>query len=94
MGGGNSLNLIRVPSLDEMRNIIFSSDLNGKITPSSHNVWNWEFYLYRQSQYNTTDCSYSLEITISVTQRWFYKNETTRGIHTISTFSPIIECIE
>ena len=94
MGGGNPLNIIRIPSLNEMKNIIFSSDLNGKIAPSSHSVWNWSDYLYRQSQYNSADYSYSLEITISVTQRWIYKNETTRERYVISTFSPIIECIE
>ena len=94
MGGGNSLNLIRIPSLDEMKNIIFSSDLNGNITPSSSSVWNWSNYLYRQSQNNPTDYAYLLEITISVTQRWFYRNETTRSISELSAFSPIIECIE
>ena len=31
--GGNPLNIIRIPSLDEMKNIITKSDLNGSITP-------------------------------------------------------------
>lgn len=39
MGGGNPLNLIRVPSLNEVKNIIFSSDLNGSITIKNINTW-------------------------------------------------------
>lgn len=41
MGGGNSLNIIRVPSVNEAKNIIFNSDLNGNITSGSNLVWNY-----------------------------------------------------
>ena len=40
MGGGNNNVIIRIPFLNEFRNIIFKSDLNGSITPGSNFVWN------------------------------------------------------
>ena len=40
MGGGNNNVIIRIPFLNEFRNIIFKSDLNGSITPGSNLVWN------------------------------------------------------
>ena len=40
MGGGNNNVIIRIPFLNEFRNIIFKSDLNGSITPGSSLVWN------------------------------------------------------
>lgn len=44
MGGGNSLNLIRIPSSNEVKNI-FSSDLNGSITPGNSNTWQYDIYI-------------------------------------------------
>ena len=56
MGGGNSLNIIRVPSVNEAKNIILSSDLNGSITPSDTKVW-WQVnpfgLMWTQNNINT-----------------------------------------
>ena len=58
-GGGNNLNLIIVPSSNEVENIIFSSDLNGNITlPYNSNAWNWIINYFWQTQNNKEENTY------------------------------------
>ena len=55
MGGGNYFNIIRVASMNEVKNIIFSSDLNGSITPSDGNTWQCNkstFVMWSQNNVN------------------------------------------
>lgn len=55
MGGGNPLNIIRVPSMNEVKNISIGSDLNGSITPSDTKVWqvNPSDLMWTQNNINT-----------------------------------------
>ena len=65
MGGGNNNVIIRIPFLNEFKNIIFKSDLNGSITPGSSLVWNKVSYdpyvLLTWSQNNYVENAYSVD---------------------------------
>lgn len=57
--GYNNLNLIIVPSSNEVENIIFRSDLNGNITPPyNSNTWNWIIKYFWQTQNNKDENTY------------------------------------
>ena len=64
MGGNNNV-IIRIPFLNEFRNIIFKSDLNGSITPGSNLVWNrvpYEIYNWcTWSQNNYVENAYLVD---------------------------------
>ena len=95
-GGGNSLNIIRVPSVNEARKIIFKSDLNGNITPGSNLVWNKALSNLRTwSQNNDVGNAYlvdehaeSNEHNNKAATYHRHPNNSTTYIH---TFRPIIE---
>ena len=65
MGGGNSLNIIRVPSVNEAKNIILSSDLNGSITPGNSNTWQYDIYEVMMYQNNTNGLAYMTKSSMS-----------------------------
>ena len=94
-GGGNNLNLIRVPSLNEVENIIFTTDLNGTISPSDTNVWHWIVNYHRWSQNNVNGNSYVTGLQSG--QGGIYKGLCLKnGLYDsawgqIFVFSPIIE---
>ena len=92
--GGNSLNLIRIPSLNEVSNIMVSSDLNGNITPWDVNVWHWIYNYYFWCQNNRTTYAILSELSTSEAYQTYHpKNEMDirRGL---CDFVPIIEYIE
>ena len=76
--------------MNEFRNIIFKSDLNGSITPGSNFVWNKElFNLYTWSQNNYVENAYSVdEYAESNTHN---NKDYTYEYYNRYTFRPIIE---
>ena len=58
-GGGNNY-LIRTPSLNEHKNILYNSDLNGSITIGNDSTWN-KRSIYCWDQDNKTDTGYMIE---------------------------------
>ena len=91
-GGGNNLNLIIVSSLVEMRNIIFSSDLNGNITPWDVNVWHFATNHFNWFQNNSTTLATVGEITSSyLSDSMFSKNTAVKNVSQPCVFKPIIE---
>lgn len=95
MGGGNSLNIIRLPSVNEVKNIIFTTDLNGSITPWDVNVWHWITNYLWWSQNNENDTAYATGSQISnpiAYKNPFLKNTTyNQAWSMIYVFGPIIE---
>lgn len=90
MGGGNPLNIIRIPSINEGRNIIVSSDLNGSITPGNSYTWqynNSSHAMMYQNNKNELALAYKENDWIQPT---FYDKSTifTRGnsFHTVIEF--------
>lgn len=57
MGGGNSLNIIRISSLIPLVDITTVSSLNGNISPRDTKCWNFTGY-YAMLQDNTTNICY------------------------------------
>lgn len=51
-GGGNSLNLIRVPSINEFLYILYDATLNGNIVAGNEDTWNKVRTYYNWSQVN------------------------------------------
>lgn len=95
MGGGNNNVIIRIPFLNEFRNIIFKSDLNGSITPGSNLVWNKELSKFHTwSQNNYVEKAYSVNERAESNDRsnkavtYYRPNNSTIYIY---TFRPIIE---
>ena len=91
VGGGNNLNLIRIPSLDEMKNIITKSDLNGNITPWDVNVWHFATSHYNWLQNNSTTLATILEITPLYLHDSISAKNTTVINGSLVVFKPIIE---
>ena len=58
MWGGNSLNIIRIPSLNEVKTIIISSDLNGSINIKDINTWQFIKNYNMWSQNDTKGSAY------------------------------------
>lgn len=52
-GGGNSLNIIRVPSINEFLYILYNNTLNGNIVAGNENTWHKVQTFYNWSQVNT-----------------------------------------
>lgn len=93
MGESNSLNLIRIPSVNEVKNIIVSSDLNGNIIPKDVNVWHWIYNYYFWCQNNDTTYAIMTEISTSeVYQKNYFKYAA--DTYMVCDFVPIIEYIE
>lgn len=57
IGGGNSLNIIRISSLIPLVDITTTSSLNGNINPRDTKCWNFTSY-YVMLQNNTVDNFY------------------------------------
>ena len=90
MGGGNSLNLIRIPSLNEV-NTIFSSDLNGSITPGNSNTWQYD-YKVMMYQNNTNGLAYMNMIKNWIEHSFYDKSTTFIEFRDCTTsFHPVIE---
>ena len=92
-GGGNSLNLIRIPSINEVKNIIVSSDLNGTITPGNMNTWQiYDTWTTWWTQNNSNDFVYLRALNVSHTEL-VNKNETWEGNYWNKPicFRPVIE---
>ena len=64
VGGGNPLNIIRIPSSNEV-STIFSSDLNGSITPGNSNTWQYDIYEVMMYQNNTNGLAYMTKSSMS-----------------------------
>lgn len=60
MGGGNSLNIIRVYSYNEHVKFILKDTLNGTIAAGSDRVWNHNIYAYTQLQNNNANIGISV----------------------------------
>ena len=95
VGGGNNNVIIRIPFLNEFRNIIFKSDLNGSITPGSNLVWNKALsYRNTWSQNNHVEKAYLVDESKEINDRnnkaatYYQPNNSTTYIY---TFRPIIE---
>ena len=101
IGGGNSLNIIRVPSVNEAKNIILNSDLNGSTTPSDVNTWHWiqNYYWWNQNnldkQSHTTGMRFSSShvefIDIYTLKDLTYKDYQINNTRMIYLLRPIIE---
>lgn len=72
MGGGNSPNLIKIPSLNEVENIIVNSDLNGSITPGNLNTWQFDEWHPWWTQNNSNEYATMKALKINGTN--IYKN--------------------
>ena len=57
-GGGGNNYLIRTPSLNEHKNILYNSDLNGSITIGNDSTWN-KVSIFCWNQDNTIDAGYT-----------------------------------
>ena len=89
MGGGNSLNIIRIPSVNEAKNIILNSDLNGSITPGNSNTWQYDRYYVMLYQNNKNENAF---VTKNGAMAAFYDKSyiSIFGEGSI-TFNPVIE---
>ena len=93
MGGGNNLNIIRMLSLNEVKIFIISSDLNGTITPSNLNTWqfNSSFPWWAQNNYN--DLAYYRQLKTNLVYG-AYKNSSYQSVlvgNNYISFHPVIE---
>lgn len=95
LGGGNNLNIIRLPSLNEVKNII-SSDLNGSIKPYDNNVWYWDRNLY-WAQNNEKNNAYVSSVDLTQPDPVIKQNLFTKDLtyypnwQKVFEFIPIIE---
>lgn len=90
MGGGNSLNLIRVPSVNEV-NTIFSSNLNGSITPGNSNTWQYDRNIFMMYQNNVNGLAY---MTMPPSMSSFYDKSAIYiniSRYYSTSFNPVIE---
>ena len=96
MGGGNPLNIIRIPSLNEIKNIIFKSDLNGSITPGNSNTWKIYMNYMMWSQNNKNDIAYAAEMMNSKMSTNSFEKSATGAVYggDITSFHPFIEYSE
>lgn len=72
MGGGNPLNIIRIPSSNEV-NTIFSSDLNGSIAICNSDTWQYDRNKFTMYQNNKNGLAY---MTMSPDMLSFYDKST------------------
>lgn len=88
-GGGNSLNLIRIPSLNEVSDIIVSSDLNGSITPNYDYTWQFDKNKLMWSQNDVNETAY----VIRRQPNYLISNKTTTitSAYGPTHFCPVIE---
>lgn len=89
MGGGNNY-LIRTPSLNEHKNILYNSDLNGSITIGNDSTWN-KRSIYCWNQNNKTYTSYIIREDDRA-DRYDNKNATSvYGYSIVYGYRPVIE---
>ena len=90
MGGGNSLNIIRVYSYNEHKKFILKDTLNGTIVAGSDRVWNLSSNVYIQLQNNDTNYSISVFSNGENTRRYEKIHIEYNTIYPVS-FRPVFE---
>lgn len=95
-GGGNSLNIIRVPSINEFLYILYDDTLNGNIVAGNEDTWNKVRTYYNWSQVNrqNTACVYGVGTYGDIySNRYYDKSEPIHlgSFKDICVFRPIIE---
>ena len=108
VGGGNSFNIIRMPSYEQWTNIV-QSDMNGTIDNSSTNraqIWNYFISGWGMLKDHTTTQTNTRDICLTNTNHKYHdsdffqyinKNSSSGAIsnnvdYYTSSFRPIIEC--
>ena len=94
MGGGNSLNLIRVPSINEFLYILYDATLNGNIVAGNEDTWHkvWTYYNWSQVNRQNTACVYGVGSTgIIYSYEYYDKSKAVLSKGDKLVFRPIIE---
>ena len=92
MGGGNSLNIIRVSSINKILYILYDDTLNGSIVAGNEDTWHkvWTYYNWSQVNRQNTACAYGVGISGNIYYNLYYdKSITTYNDGLV--FRPIIE---
>ena len=89
--GGNSLNIIRVPSINEFLYILHDGTLNDNIVAGNEDTWHKVKGFYNWSQVNTQykACVYGVGVEIYYDE--YYKKYETINSGDKLVFRPIIE---
>lgn len=92
-GGGNSLNIIRVPSINEFLYILYDDTLNDSIVAGNENTWHKVRTYYNWSQVNRQDtaCVYGVGIGGDIYSNSYYDKSRTTYSNCGLVFRPIIE---
>ena len=93
MGGGNSLNIIRVPSINEFLYILYDATLNGNIVAGNEDTWHKVRRYYNWSQVNrqNTACVYGVGSFGDIYSNNYYDKYRTTYSDDVLVFRPIIE---
>ena len=92
MGGGNSLNIIRVPSINQLLYILYDATLNGNIVAGNEDTWNKVRTYYNWSQVNrqNTACVYGIGFK-GVIYSDLYYDKSYNPHNDACVFRPVIE---
>ena len=93
VGGGNSLNIIRVASINEFLYILYDATLNGNIVAGNEDTWHKVRTYYNWSQVNKQDtaCVYGVGTYGDIYRNQYHgKSRTTQSDYAL-VFRPIIE---
>lgn len=94
MGGGNSLNIIRVPSINKFLYILYNDTLNDSIVAGNENTWHkvWAYYNWSQVNRQNTACLYGVSSNgVIYYESYYNKSELTSSHQDDFVFRPIIE---
>lgn len=96
MGGGNSLNIIRVPSIKKFLYILYNDTLNGNIVAGNEDTWHkvWTYYNLSQVNKLNTACVYGIGFKGAIYSDLYYDKSQTvlpDGGREACVFRPIIE---
>lgn len=92
-GGGNSLNIIRVPSINKFLYILHNDTLNGSIVAGNDDTWHKVRTYYNWSQVNrqNTACVYGVGYHGDIYSNEYYdKSQSVPSGDTLA-FRPVIE---
>ena len=93
MGGGNSLNIIREPSINEFLYILTDNTLNDNIVAGNEDTWHkvWTYYNWSQVNRQNTACVYGVGGSGIIYSNEYYDKSRTTYSNDRLVFRPIIE---
>lgn len=92
-GGGNSLNIIRVPSIKKFLYILYNDTLNDNIVAGNEDTWHKVRTYYNWSQVNSqnTACVYGVGALGDIYSNNYYDKSQTVPNNDKCGFRPVIE---